>query len=177
MSEEPKLAKLLLVMPATREQTFSAIKHIIILLKNTRTRNELNHCFMFYVNYEKSDQPYMVHVAEDFIRGTAQKIKFPLRISSAALISSSCKGFQIFTPKTWNLNNFTVLMIVLGSIEGFWYFIHKFELVRFMSCKSLQLRCWNLFFLIYTLFYKSRFLFSSALMLLNFLMNWTSNVP
>ena len=53
MSEEPKLAKLLLVMPATREQTFSAIKHIIIFLKNTRTRNELNHCFMFYVNYEK----------------------------------------------------------------------------------------------------------------------------
>ena len=76
MSEEPKLAKLLLVMPATREQTFSAIKHIIIFLKNTRTRNELNHCFMFYVNYEKSDQPYMVHVAEDFISALHKKLSF-----------------------------------------------------------------------------------------------------
>ena len=60
MSELLKLAKLFLVMSATkatRERSFSAIKHNITFLRNTSTRNELNHCFMFHVHCEKSDQP------------------------------------------------------------------------------------------------------------------------
>ena len=54
MSELLKLAKLFLVMSATKA---TRVKHNITFLRNTSTRNELNHCFMFHVHCEKSDQP------------------------------------------------------------------------------------------------------------------------
>lgn len=54
-------------------------------------------------------------------------------------ISSPCMALQIVTPETWNLNNFTVAIIItLSSIEGFCYFIYNFKLVCCMVRKSCQ---------------------------------------
>ena len=48
-------------------------QYAVILLRNTKTRNELNLCFMFHVRCENGDQPYMADVTGDFIGGTSQK--------------------------------------------------------------------------------------------------------
>ena len=58
-------------------------QYTVILLRNTKTRNELNLCFMFHVRCGNGDQPYMADVTGDFIGGTSQKMKLHFLCSVA----------------------------------------------------------------------------------------------
>ena len=75
-----KLAKLLLVLPATNaanEWSFSAMKCIKTYLRNTISRNRLNHCMLLHVHCKKTDQLNIIKIAEEFVgRNQARLRKF-----------------------------------------------------------------------------------------------------
>ena len=58
LPEVAKLAKLLLVPPATSttsERSFSAMERIKTYLRSTTSGNRLNHCMLLHVHYKKTD--------------------------------------------------------------------------------------------------------------------------
>ena len=73
ISQVSKLAKLLLVMPATNatsERSFSALRRIKTYLRATMTQQRLNHLMMLHVHKNCTDQLDLVAVANDFIDGS-----------------------------------------------------------------------------------------------------------
>ena len=65
-----KLARLLLVMPATNvssERAFSGMKRIKTYLRNSATNNRLNHCMVVQVHAEDVDKMNTIEIAREFI--------------------------------------------------------------------------------------------------------------
>ena len=65
-----KLARLFLVMPATNassERAFSGIKRIKTYLRNSATKNRLNHCMVVHVHAEDVDKMNTIEFTRDFI--------------------------------------------------------------------------------------------------------------
>lgn len=72
-----RLALLLLVRPATNtthERSFFAKKLSKTFLRDTITRNRLNHCIILHVHCE-TGQPNMVEVSNDFIDNNQVRLK------------------------------------------------------------------------------------------------------
>ena len=70
LPEVTKLAKLLIVLPATNatsERSFSALKRIKTYLRNTTSGNRLNHCMLLHVHCKKTDQLKMIKIAKEFV--------------------------------------------------------------------------------------------------------------
>ena len=70
LPEVTKLAKLLIVLPATNatnERSFSAMKRIKTYLRSTTSGNRLNHCMLLHVHCKKTDQLKMIETAKEFV--------------------------------------------------------------------------------------------------------------
>ena len=70
LPEVTKLAKLLLVLPATNatsKRSFSAMKRIKTYLRSTTSGNRLNHCMLLHVHCKKTDQLKMIETAKEFV--------------------------------------------------------------------------------------------------------------
>ena len=70
MSEVIKVAKILLVMPATitiSERSFSAMKRIKTYLRSTTTDSRMNHLMMLHIRKERVDNTSMIDVANEFL--------------------------------------------------------------------------------------------------------------
>ena len=70
LHEVTKLAKLLLVLPATNatsERSFSAMKFIKTYLRSTTSGNRLSHCFLLHVHCKKTDQLNMIEIAKELV--------------------------------------------------------------------------------------------------------------
>ena len=70
MSEVIKLAKILLVMPATnaiRERSFSALKRVKTYLKSTTTNSRMNHLMVLHVHKQRIDNTRLIDVANEFV--------------------------------------------------------------------------------------------------------------
>ena len=70
LPEVTKLAKLLIVLPATNatsERSFSALKRIKTYLRSTTSGNRLNHCMLLHVYCKKTDQLKMIEIAKEFV--------------------------------------------------------------------------------------------------------------
>ena len=70
LPEVTKLAKLLIVLPATNatnERSFSAMKRIKTYLRSTTSGNRLNHCMLLHVHCKKTDQLKMTETAKEFV--------------------------------------------------------------------------------------------------------------
>ena len=68
MSEVIKVAKILLVMPATNaisERSFSAMKRVKSYLRSTTTDSRMNHLMMLHVHKEVIDNTCMIDVANE----------------------------------------------------------------------------------------------------------------
>ena len=72
LSEVCKLARLILVMPATnasRERSFSSMRRLKTYLRNTMCQSRLNHVMLLNIHQEKLDALSMDDIAEEFIQG------------------------------------------------------------------------------------------------------------
>ena len=70
MSEVIKVAKILLVMPATSaisERSFSAMKRVKTCLSSATTDSRMNHLMMLHVHKERVDNASMTDVANEFL--------------------------------------------------------------------------------------------------------------
>ena len=73
MSEVIKVAKFLLVMPATNavsERSFLAMKRIKTYLRSTTTDSTMNHLMMLHVHKDGVDNTSMIDVANEFLEST-----------------------------------------------------------------------------------------------------------
>ena len=73
-----KLAKLLLVLPATSatsERSFSAVKPIKTYLRSTASGNRLNHCMLLHVHCKKTDQLNMIEIAKEFVGDNQARLR------------------------------------------------------------------------------------------------------
>ena len=78
LHEVTKLAKLLLVLPATNatsERSFSVMKRIKRYLRSTTSRNRLNHCMLLHVNSKKTGQLNMTKIAKEFVGNNQAKLQ------------------------------------------------------------------------------------------------------
>ena len=69
MSEVIKVAKILLVMPATNvisERSFSAMKRVKTYLMSTTTDSRMNHLMVLHVHKERVDSTNLTDVANEF---------------------------------------------------------------------------------------------------------------
>lgn len=76
-SELSALAKLILVMPATKassERAFSALRRLKNYLRNTMSHERLNHVMLFHVHKEKTDKLKLPDVANDFVAGNEHRL-------------------------------------------------------------------------------------------------------
>ena len=72
LSEVCKLARLILVMPATNassERSFSSMRRLKTYLRNTMCQSRLNHVMLLSIHQEKLDALSMDDIAEEFIQG------------------------------------------------------------------------------------------------------------
>ena len=70
MSEVIKVAKILLVMPATNaisERSFSAMKRVKTYLRSTTTDNRMNHLMVLHVHKKRVDSTNLIDVANEFV--------------------------------------------------------------------------------------------------------------
>ena len=78
LPEVTKLAKLLLVLPATNstsKRSFPAMKRIKNYLRNTKSRNWLNHCMLLHVHCKKTDQLNMIEIAKEFVGDNQARLR------------------------------------------------------------------------------------------------------
>jgi len=71
IKEVLKLAKLVLVMPATNstsERSFKAIRRVKFYLKSTMSQQRLNHLMVLHVHREHTDNLNMTEVANEFVK-------------------------------------------------------------------------------------------------------------
>ena len=64
-----KLARLFLVMPGTNassERAFSGMKRIKTYLRNSTTKNRLNHCMLVHVHPEDVNKMNTIEIAREF---------------------------------------------------------------------------------------------------------------
>ena len=78
LSEVIKVAKVLLVIPATNaivsERSFSAMKRVKTFLRSTTSDNRLNHLMLLHVHKEKVDNLNIIDVANEFVENSEKKI-------------------------------------------------------------------------------------------------------
>lgn len=70
-----KLAKLILVMPATNatsERSFSALRRVKTYLRTTMSQNRLNHLMMVYTHKYQAGELDMLDIANEFVSGNEQ---------------------------------------------------------------------------------------------------------
>ena len=61
------LAKLLLVMPAHSERSFSALRRVKTYLRATTTNKRLNHIMLMHIHKERTDKIDLIKVANEFV--------------------------------------------------------------------------------------------------------------
>ena len=86
-----KLAKLLLVLPATSatsERSFSAMKSIKTYLRSTTSRNRLNHCMLLHVHCKKNDQLNMIEITKETIKEDCRHLACFENIKSSPRITT-----------------------------------------------------------------------------------------
>ena len=70
LSEVIKVAKLLLVMPATNavsERSFSALKRVKTYLRSTTTDSRMNNLMVLHIHKERVDKLNLIEVANEFV--------------------------------------------------------------------------------------------------------------
>ena len=70
MSKVIKVAKILLVMPATSaisERSFSAMKRVKTYLRSTKTDSRMNHLMVLHVHKQRVDSTNLIDVANEFV--------------------------------------------------------------------------------------------------------------
>ena len=83
LSEVCKLARLILVMPATNassERSFSSMRRLKTYLRNTMCQSRLNHVMLLNIHQEKLDALSMDDIAEEFIQGNDHRLRLLGRI-------------------------------------------------------------------------------------------------
>ena len=85
LSEVCKLARLILVMPATNasessERSFSSMRRLKTYLRNTMCQSRLNHVMLLNIHQEKLDALSMDDIAEEFIQGNDHRLRIFGRI-------------------------------------------------------------------------------------------------
>ncbi|KAL5481387.1 hypothetical protein EMCRGX_G021530 [Ephydatia muelleri] len=83
LSEVCKLARLILVMPATNassERSFSSMRRLKTYLRNTMCQSRLNHVMLLHIHQEKLDALSMDDIAEEFIQGNDHRLRLFGRI-------------------------------------------------------------------------------------------------
>jgi hypothetical protein len=74
LGEVTKLARLILVLPATNaisERSFSAMRRIKTYLRSTMTQSRLNSVMLLHVHKDKTDQLSLPEIANSFVQGSA----------------------------------------------------------------------------------------------------------
>ena len=77
MSQVIKLAKLILVMPATNatsERSFSALRRIKTYLRTTMTQDRMNNLMCLYVHKDKTSYMDIVKIANDFVAQSKHRL-------------------------------------------------------------------------------------------------------
>ena len=77
LNEVCKLARLILVMPATNassERSFSSMRHLKTYLRNAMCQSRLNHVMLLNIHQEKPDALSMDDIAEEFIQGNDHRL-------------------------------------------------------------------------------------------------------
>ena len=78
LPEVIKLAKLLLVLPATNatsERSFSTMKRIKTYLRSTTSGNLLNHCMLLHIHCKKTDQLNMTEIAKELVGNNQERLR------------------------------------------------------------------------------------------------------
>ena len=106
MSEVIKVAKVLLVMPATiamSEISFSTMKRVKTYLRSTTTDSTMNHLMMFHVHKERVDNTSMIDVANEFLERVPDSRKQSFgkctKRDLCVKISVAHKGTQVYVTK------------------------------------------------------------------------------
>lgn len=101
LSEVVKLAKLLLVMPATNatsERSFSSLRRVKTYLRATMTQERLNSLMLLHVHKDQVDNLDIIDVANDFVDGSEHRLslfgKFSWLDSSRCLVLQRTVGTQ-----------------------------------------------------------------------------------
>ena len=70
-----KLLKLVIVMPATSDRSFSAMRRLYTYLRTNMSQNRLNNMIVLHVHKEKTDALKLVNVANKFVFGSEHRLK------------------------------------------------------------------------------------------------------
>ena len=76
-SEVCRLARLILVMPATNavsKRSFSAMRRLKTYLRSTMRQSRLNHVLLLNINREKVDQLDIDAIGDEFVRGSEHRL-------------------------------------------------------------------------------------------------------
>ena len=106
MSEVIKVAKILLVMPATNaisKRSFSAMKRVKTYLRSTATDSRMNRLMMLHVHKERVDNTSMIDVGNEFLKRVPDSRKqifgkFTER-DLCVKMSVAHKGTQVYVTK------------------------------------------------------------------------------
>ena len=77
LSEVYKLAKLIIVMPATNavsERSFSALRRVKTYLRNTMTQTRLNSIMVIHVHKNVTEKLNLVDIANEFVAGSEHRL-------------------------------------------------------------------------------------------------------
>ena len=77
-TEVIKVAKLILVMPATNatsESSFSALRRLKTWLRSTTTQSRLNWCMLLHIHKEKTDALQITSVANEFVSRNENRVR------------------------------------------------------------------------------------------------------
>ena len=77
-TEVIKVAKLILVMPATNatsESSFSALRRLKTWLRSTTTQSRLNWCMLLHIHKEKTDALQITSVANEFVSRNESRVR------------------------------------------------------------------------------------------------------
>ena len=76
-SEVIKVAKLILVMPATNalsERSFSALRRLKTLLRTTTDQVRLNNCMTLHVHKNRTDSILLLRIGNEFIQRNSSRV-------------------------------------------------------------------------------------------------------
>ena len=78
LSEVIKVAKLLLVMPATNatsERSFSALKRVKTYLRSTTTDKRMNNLMILHIHKERADKLDLIEVGSEFVSRNSNRLR------------------------------------------------------------------------------------------------------
>ena len=74
LSEICVIAKLILVMPAISERSFSALRRVKTYLRSTMKQTRLNHLMILHVHKEKTDSLHLHDIGNEFVRCSEHRL-------------------------------------------------------------------------------------------------------